>query len=49
MKKFENHALLYVFQTLALTASEEKVKKGTYTRMLRKVMNLTWRDKVDKK
>ena len=41
--------LLYGSQTWALTALEEKQLNGTYTRMLRKVKNLSWKDRVDKK
>ena len=41
--------LLYGSQTWALTASEEKALNGTYTRMLRQVRNLSWKDRVDKK
>ena len=41
--------LLHRSHTWALTASEEKAMNGTYTRMLRKVRCLTWKDQVDKK
>ena len=41
--------LLYGSQTWALTVAEEKNLNGTYTRMLRKVKNISWMDKVDNK
>ena len=41
--------LLYGSQTWALTVAEEKHLNGTYTRMLRKVKNISWSDKVDNK
>ena len=41
--------LLYGSQTCALTALEMKQLNGTYTRMVRKVKNLSWIEKVDKK
>ena len=41
--------LLYGSQTWALTASEEKLFNGSYSRLLRKVKNLTCKNKVDNK
>ena len=38
--------LLYGSSTWTLTKREEKMLDGTYTRMLRVVQNITWRDKV---
>ena len=38
--------LLYGSQTWALTAAEERDLNGTYTRMLRKVKNIGWQDKI---
>ena len=38
--------LLYGSQTWALTAAEERDLNGTYTRMLRKVKNVGWQDKI---
>ena len=41
--------LLYGSQTWSLTCAEEKSLTGTYTRMLRMVKNISWRDKITKK
>lgn len=38
--------LLYGSSTWTLTKQEEKALDGTYTRMLRKVLNVDWRDKI---
>ena len=37
---------LYGSQGWALTAAEERDLNGTYTRMLRKVKNIGWQDKI---
>ena len=38
--------LLYGSETWSLTVAEEKRLDGTYTRMLRKVLNISWKDKI---
>ena len=38
--------LLYGNSTWTLTEQEERALDGTYTRMLRKVLNVDWRDKI---
>ena len=39
--------LLYGSSTWSLTKREEKALDGTYTRMLRKVLNISWNEKVN--
>ena len=41
--------LLYGSSTWSLTETEEKRLDGTYTRMLRQVYNISWREKVTNK
>ena len=41
--------ILYGSSMWSLTRSEEKKLDGTYTRMLRKVYNVTWREKISNK
>ena len=41
--------LLYGSQTWTLTVAEEKSLDGTYTRMLRKVKNVSWQEKMTNK
>ena len=41
--------LTYGSSTWSLTTQEEKALDGTYTRMLRKVYNISWRDRVNNK
>ena len=38
--------LLYGSSTWALTSQEERALDGTYTRMLRKVLNINWSEKI---
>ena len=41
--------LMYGSSTWALTSTDEKTLDQTYTRMLRKVYNVTWRNKISNK
>ena len=41
--------LLYGSETWSLTVADEKRLDGTYTRMLRQVLNISWKDKITNK